>query len=286
MALDDSATTAGPSAAFTWDVNGDGTFGDATGVSPTLSAASLATLGLGDGPASATVTLQVTEGATVATDTAALTIINVAPTASVVNVPAGVFAGTSATFTFGATDPAAADTAAGFTYAIDWGDGTPVQTVVGGAGGATVEVTHTYATDGTYTVTVTATDKDAGTSGPATGTVTVELPIPPQAVSQTVAAAEVIAGSLIDDGDFLGEPAATITGLIAVQGPGALSFGVPTEVGDINGRPCGTITVATDGSYEFTPTLPGPRECAIQYTLSNLAGTSMATETFQVPAPQ
>jgi hypothetical protein len=34
-------------------------------------------------------------------------------------------------------------------------------------------------------------------------------------VSQTVTAAEVIAGSLVDDGDFLGSPPATITNLNA-----------------------------------------------------------------------
>jgi hypothetical protein len=106
--------------------------------------------------------------------------------------------------------------------------------------------------------------------------------VPPEAVSQTVVAAEVIAGSLIDDGDFLGDPPASITGLHAVLGPGALSFSVPTEVGDVNGRPCGTITVAVDGAYTLQPALPGPRECTIEYTLTNAGGTSTASETFQV----
>ena len=110
--------------------------------------------------------------------------------------------------------------------------------------------------------------------------------MPPQGASQTVAASGVIVGSLIDDGDTLGSPAATITSVVAVQGPGSLSFGVPTAVDDVNGRPCGTITVATDGSYSFTPALPGPRECTIEYTLSNAGGGSTASETFQVPAPQ
>ena len=122
---------------------------------------------------------------------------------------------------------------------------------------------------------------DATTSS--TSTTTTETPVPPQAVSQTVTAAEVIAGSLIDDGDTLGTPEATITGVVAVQGPGSLSFGVPTEVGDVNGRPCGIVTVASDGGYEFSPTLPGPY---VEYTLSNAGGASTASETFQVPAPQ
>ena len=110
--------------------------------------------------------------------------------------------------------------------------------------------------------------------------------MPPQAVSQMVTAPGVVVGSLVDDGDILGTPAATVTSVVAVQGPGSLSFGVPTEVGDVSGRPCGTITVAPDGSYTFTPALPGPRECTIEYTLSNAGGASTASETFEVPAPQ
>ncbi len=108
--------------------------------------------------------------------------------------------------------------------------------------------------------------------------------MPPQAVSQTVTAAEVIAGSLIDDGDFLGSPLATITNLNA-QGI-ALPFGVPTQIDDTNGRLCGTITVAADGGYGFVPNLlPLEHECSVAYTLSNAAGTSTATEAFQVPGP-
>jgi hypothetical protein len=103
-------------------------------------------------------------------------------------------------------------------------------------------------------------------------------------VSQTVTAAGVVAGSLIDDGDVLGIPPATITNLNA-QGI-ALPFGVPTPIDDTNGRLCGTITVAADGGYGFTPNLlPQAHECTVTYTLSNAAGDSSATETFQIPGP-
>ena len=94
-----------------------------------------------------------------------------------------------------------------------------------------------------------------------------------------------IVGSLIDDGDDLGTPPATIANLTAVQGPAVIPFGVPTEVGDINGRPCGTITVAADGGYTFAPAVPGLRQCEIQYTLTNAGGSSTASETFVVPEP-
>jgi LPXTG-motif cell wall-anchored protein len=159
--------------------------------------------------------------------------------------------------------------------------GAPASTTTGAA--STAAPTTTVATSTTTSTTTTSTTITSTTTTTTSTTTTTTLPpIPPQAVSQTVIAAEVVSGSLIDDGDSLGDPPASITGLNAVQGPGALSFGVPTEVGDVNGRPCGTITVAADGGYTFAPALPGPRECTIEYTLANAGGTSTASETFQV----
>ena len=91
-------------------------------------------------------------------------------------------------------------------------------------------------------------------------------------------------GSLLEEGDDLGVPEASIVDLIAIQGPGAIPFGSETEIFDVNGRSCGVINVGVDGAYSFVPTLPAPRECTIEYTLSNTAGTSTATETIQVVA--
>jgi hypothetical protein len=175
LTLDGSGTVAPAGATFAWDVDNDGQFDDATGATPTVSAATLATLGLGDGPAGPiTVTLQVSSPPTVRTDTTTLTVTNVAPGASVLDVPSGAVAGTPVTVTFGATDPSAADTTAGFTYAITWGDGSSVQTVTGGS---SVAVDHTYATAATFTVSVTATDKDGGISAPATSSVGVNAAV-------------------------------------------------------------------------------------------------------------
>ena len=50
------------------------------------------------------------------------------------------------------------DQAAGFTFSINWGDGTTQ--VVDGLTGSKVH--HVYKADGTYTMKVTATDKDGG----------------------------------------------------------------------------------------------------------------------------
>ena len=59
LTLDGTASLAGPGATYSWDVNGDGTFGDATGANPTLTWTQLEALGLdGDGHAVHTVTLR------------------------------------------------------------------------------------------------------------------------------------------------------------------------------------------------------------------------------------
>jgi hypothetical protein len=59
------------------------------------------------------------------------------------------------------TDPSNADTAAGFTYEIDWGDGTFLPPTHGDAAQL---FTHEYTQSGIYNVVVTATDKDGGVS--------------------------------------------------------------------------------------------------------------------------
>jgi hypothetical protein len=63
-------------------------------------------------------------------------------------------------FTVSATDSSAERLAAGFTYAINWGDGTPPETIARTPGnGAGVPLVHVFKTLGTYQVTVTATDE-------------------------------------------------------------------------------------------------------------------------------
>src|SRR5207249_1201036 len=57
----------------------------------------------------------------------------------------------------------------GFTYTIDWGDGSSTQTLAAAPGnGAGLLVDHVFTADGSYTVRVTATDKDGGQGAPAT----------------------------------------------------------------------------------------------------------------------
>ena len=100
---------------YAWDLDDNGSF-ETPGQSVSFSA--------DDGPATPTVRVQVTDdiGQT-ATDQATVTVRNVPPTATF-SAPASSNAGFPFTLSLTApSDPSAADTAAGFGYAFDCGDG-------------------------------------------------------------------------------------------------------------------------------------------------------------------
>lgn len=164
LTLDASASQASSSATYAWDLDADGAYDDATGATPTVDAATLAALGLGDGPTGPLpVGLQVTDGADVQTASSTVTVTATAPTATV-TLPRQVLADTPFTMKVGAVDPSPADATATFTYEIDWtGDGVVDQTLTGPAD---PPVTHSFATAGTYRVTVWATDRDGARSAP------------------------------------------------------------------------------------------------------------------------
>jgi Ca2+-binding RTX toxin-like protein len=94
------------------------------------------------------------------------------PTASA-TAPAEVCGG-PVSVTLLATDPSPADTAAGFTYLVNWGDGSPVFTVPATANnGSGAPASHDYSSVGTYTITVRAVDQHGETSDPFSTTVSV-----------------------------------------------------------------------------------------------------------------
>jgi Ca2+-binding RTX toxin-like protein len=149
-----------------WDYNYDGVHFDvdATGASPTFNAGNL------DGPSSRNIALRVVDNVGAATiATTSISITNVPPTAAVAGDTFGV-PGLPRSFTLSATDPSLADTLAGFTFHVDFGD-TGTTTVLPGD---PLAVSHTYLAEGTYTVSVTATDKDGGVSAAATMTIDIK----------------------------------------------------------------------------------------------------------------
>ena len=89
-------------------------------------------------------------------------VANVAPTPALSGFTTGL-ATQVLSYTAAATDPSSLDQAAGFAYSINWGDGTPTQSVAATAGnGSGVSLSHPFTTAGTFTVTLSATDKDSG----------------------------------------------------------------------------------------------------------------------------
>ncbi|MEM7117509.1 MAG: hypothetical protein AAF614_34065 [Chloroflexota bacterium] len=84
---------------YEWDLDNDGSYDDATGITPAFDAANL------DGPDSQTVGLQVTDAdGNVSTDTATVDIKNKNPRLTSADIPGPIGVGGSATVTFFATD--------------------------------------------------------------------------------------------------------------------------------------------------------------------------------------
>src|SRR5262249_51654395 len=84
-----------------------------------------------DGPITATVQVRVTDNGSPRLSDAksfTITVNNVTPVAGVTGPAAGV-RGQSLAYVFSANDASPVDQAAGFTYRVNWGDGTPVEIV-------------------------------------------------------------------------------------------------------------------------------------------------------------
>jgi VCBS repeat-containing protein len=144
----------GDALTYTWAASGGTVAGSGAG----------ATFSADDGPASHVVTVTVSDGTLSSSDTIAVAVRNVAPTASAGGDKTGVW-GFPIAFAGTASDPSSADTAAGLAPTWTFGDGSAAINAA--------NTTHTYAAGGTYTATFASRDKDGGTASD-TATVTVE----------------------------------------------------------------------------------------------------------------
>jgi ELWxxDGT repeat protein/autotransporter-associated beta strand protein len=152
---------------YAWDLNGNGIYGETgaaathgaeVGMNPTFfSAPDL------DGPRTYTVSLLVTDSAGLtSTATATINILNAPPTATFSN-NSPVYARNPFTVSFtNATDPSAADQAAGFTYSYDFDNNGDFTGPGEAANIASPTRSFTFNTAGVYTVHGRITDKDGG----------------------------------------------------------------------------------------------------------------------------
>lgn len=156
---------------YTWDVDGDGDYDDATGADPTLSWEELVALGIDDGPSTHTVALRVTSNGVSDTAETTVEVDDTLPTTYIEGDTTAV-AGEPFTIKVGADDSSPVDLAGEFDYVLDWGDGTPIDT---GKGPADPPFTHTYTDPGTYTAAF-RTGYDGQLGEPLAVTITVDEP--------------------------------------------------------------------------------------------------------------
>ncbi|MFT7641126.1 MAG: Ca2+-binding RTX toxin-like protein, partial [Pirellulaceae bacterium] len=166
---------------YLWDLDGDGIFGE-TGAANAPFGDEVGTLptftdpDAGATPTVYNIVLRVSDGTNTAADiSTTVTVSNVAPTAGLTG-PSLVIPSLDFDFSLTATDPSVADTAAGFTWEIDWDYNTTTMTfdvedTV--AGTSPVTLPHQFPTLGDFIVAARAIDRDGGVGAVVTLPVTV-----------------------------------------------------------------------------------------------------------------
>jgi hypothetical protein len=180
---------------FSWDVNGDNVFGDATGVNPTLSWSQLQTLGIDDGPGSFNVEVRVDDGQGHIVDSSAklLTVNNVAPEVTLTGPLSGV-RGQLLAYTGSFTDPG--DDV--WTATVNYGDSSGDVPLALNPD-KTFSFNHLYTASGSYEITVTVHDGDPGGDGEAVLTVTVTAVAVQTDACEPTKTALVVGGTTGDD---------------------------------------------------------------------------------------
>ena len=116
-----AADANGDALTYSWDLNGDGLFDDATGAMVTLSPAQMATLGLSDNRTKPfTIRVRVSDGVNLAVGASTTLTIASAPPSMQIFLPSRLQKGFFAQLIVSATDASAADRAAGLRYSYDF----------------------------------------------------------------------------------------------------------------------------------------------------------------------
>jgi murein DD-endopeptidase MepM/ murein hydrolase activator NlpD len=153
---------------YSWDLNGDGVFGDATGLTPTLTWAQLQALGINRGGVLTNVRVEASDGVNVTLSNATTLTIASVPPAVAINAPASSPAGLAVATTGSFTDVGNGPWSA----TVSYGDGTGTK-VLALNPDKSFALTHVYASPGSFTIVVSVTDTDGQTgTGQATASVT------------------------------------------------------------------------------------------------------------------
>ena len=260
LTLDASGTTSpnGDPLTFSWDLNGDGVYGDATGPVVTLTWAQLQSFGFDDGPGFRSVNLQVTDAFGSVVQSIQIPINDTPPTGVIAPDTFSAVIGGTASFTSTVTDPSATDTAAGINYS--WAaavDGTPITT---DDPGTSPTFSFPIAANGSYDVTLTVSDKDGGSST-SDYTFTVGAASPPN-VDLSAAPTTGTAGTPISFTGNVTDDAGT-DGL-------AIAWSVTKDGADFADGTSTTVTFTPDAAASYVVTMTAT-------DASNAVGTGTAT---------
>jgi len=239
----------------------------------------------------------VDDGGKTATITGTATVNLVPPTAAIAG-PSTAIPGQPITFTLSATSPSPSDQAAGFTFTINWGDGSALQTIAATPGnGAGTAVSHVFSTAGTFTPQVQATDDGGASSSLASGpSVTAAAyiyaldPSASGAITLTGNASISTAGQVIDDSSSAtaltaGGNASLTASSIQVVG-GAIAAGnakfSPAPVTGISPvpDPLAALSAPTGGAVQGSVNLSGNSTLTINpgiYTSITASGNASLT---------
>ena len=230
VTLDGSASTDsdGTVVDWAWDCEDDGTI-DSTG------SAAVSCTYPDDGAFTARLTVTDDDGAT-ATATTAVTVANLAPSVTSVNVPQDIDEGLPINFGATGTDPGPVDV---LSWAWSWGDGTP------DSAGATP--THTFADEGSYNVVTTASDGDGGTDS-----VTTTVPVNNVAPSIT----STPSGNALEGSAWQYVPTVFDPGVNDV-----MTWSVSSSA------PAGVTLDTTTGQLDWTPTYADAVASPVSFTL-------------------
>ena len=261
---------------YDWDLDGDGVYGDRTGVSVTLTWADLLGLGLGDDGAY-TVSVRLTDvtepspsdpasNELIGQETFAYSIVtvhNVAPVVAAVAATPTV-ENSRTTLSGVISDPGTWDT---FTLRVDWGDGTDPESFFYPVGTVSFQETHQYLDDRVYQIQVQVADDDGDVASSSRSLT----------VSNVAPTVEAGPDAVVDEGS-------TFMGSVSFTDPGSDTWTATVDYGD--GSEPETVLLADksltlrhlyedDGSYTVIVTVAdddtGVGSETLTVTVGNLA---------------